>query len=40
MLKDNKRMVRRLSELGELKFAVIKTPEDFNKVVEAALEEA
>tara|TARA_B110001450_G_scaffold256385_1_gene286679 strand:+ start:15488 stop:16603 length:1116 start_codon:yes stop_codon:yes gene_type:complete len=37
MLKDNKRMVRRLSELGELKFAVLETPEDFNKVIDVMI---
>lgn len=37
MLKDNKRMVRRLSEVGELKFAVLETSEDFNKVVEVMI---
>lgn len=37
MLKDNKRMARRLSELGKLKFAVLETPEDFNKVLEVMI---
>jgi CelD/BcsL family acetyltransferase involved in cellulose biosynthesis len=37
MLKDNKRMVRRLSELGELKFSVLVTSEDFNRVVEVMI---
>ena len=37
MLKDNKRMVRRLSELGKLKFAVIETSEDFKRVLEVMI---
>ena len=37
MLKDNKRMVRRLSELGELKFTVLEVSDDFNKVLEVMI---
>jgi CelD/BcsL family acetyltransferase involved in cellulose biosynthesis len=34
MSKDNRRMVRRLSEMGELTFKVIDTPEEFKKIIE------
>ena len=34
MLKDNRRMVRRLSEMGELTFKVIYTPEEFKKTIQ------
>lgn len=37
MMKDNKRMVRRLSELGELKFQVFETRDDFNNVLEVMI---
>jgi CelD/BcsL family acetyltransferase involved in cellulose biosynthesis len=32
MLKDNKRMIRRLSEIGELTFKVIEKPEEFKEI--------
>ena len=34
MLKDNKRMIRRLSEMGKLEFLVIDRREEFNKIIE------
>ncbi len=37
MLKDNKRMIRRLSEIGELNFKLIDTPEDFKKIIEVMI---
>jgi len=37
MLKDNKRMMRRLSEMGELKFSVIDAPQEFDHVLETMM---
>lgn len=34
MLKDNRRMIRRLSEMGDLVFKVIYTPEEFKKTIQ------
>jgi len=37
MRKDNQRMIRRLSEMGELSFLVLENSEDFNKVLKVMI---
>lgn len=37
MLKDNKRMVRKLSKMGKLKFLVLNNDKDFNRILEITI---
>tara|TARA_B100000780_G_C21064817_1_gene428133 strand:- start:666 stop:1301 length:636 start_codon:yes stop_codon:yes gene_type:complete len=39
MLKDNKRMVRKLSEMGKLKFLVLNNDKDFNRILKIAIDQ-